>query len=269
MTKYIDISMRLADPLDEFRLFDMAGDAAAAAAAAALYRRVAPRQNGGRCVLAPPLYYLLAAGAADVRAVNDFVLAQARQDRTVAAALGVVEPKYEDDAFRELERLASLGGKGVVWSARAQGVFADDTRLAPLCRRAHELGLRSIFRAAPFSTNEALWRIWRLARECPEVPIVVAGALQTYDYAQFIEANGGGPDNLLYDTAGWTVSTNPVRLLALVGEQRVLFGSGALAPADEAAADLQRHLHRAGIAAAAIERVMWMNAATHLNLELA
>ena len=266
MTKYVDISMRIADPIDEFRLFDMARDGAAAAE---LYGRIAPRAEEGRCVLAPPLYYLLAAGAADVRAVNDHVLAQARQDAKVVATVGVVEPKHDDEAVRELERLASLGAKGVMWSPRAQGMFSDDTRLGPLLRRAHELGLRSIFRAAAYSMNEALWRTWRLARQLPEIPIIVTGALQNYDNGQLIEAGAGGPDNVVYDTAGWTTSTNPVRMLAVLGEERLLFGSGALGPADEAAAALERHLQRSGVAAAVIERVMWKNAASHVRLELA
>ena len=264
MERYVDISLRLVDPLDEHRLFEFPADAAAAEG---LYRRLAPTHAEGRCVIAAPTYYLLAKGAADVQAVNDFVLHQQRLLKQALAAFGVVEPKHQDHAVKELERLAARGAKGVVWSPRAQGVLGDDALMAALCRRAHELGLASMVRTEPYSTNEALWRIWRMASDCPEVPILVTGALQAWDNAQLIASSKSAPLNVLYDTAGWTIATDPLRILDVVGQTRLLFGTAGLGCADEAAAQLQRRLRDGGLCAAATAAVMSGNACGLLGLE--
>ena len=264
MGSYIDVSLRILDPLDEYRLFEFPADAAAARAT---YQRVAPAGTDARCVLTAPTYYLLARGAQDMRAVNDFLLGERQAGGPVAAVFGVAEPKYDHHALQELERLAAQGAAGVIWSPRAQGVFGDDALLASLCRRAHELGLRSMVRAASYSSNEALWRAWRLARYCPDMPILVSGALQNWDNAQSIAAAEGAPENIVYDTAGWTTSTDPARLLDVVGQARLLFGTAGLCCADHAAAELERRLRQAGVSDAAVEAVMWGNAARLLGLE--
>ena len=263
MRRFIDTSLRLADPLDEHRLFEFPADAADASR---LYGRIAPTRAEGRCVLTAPTFYGLARGASDVRAVNDFVLQQRRPDGPVAAVFCVAEPKHQEHALEELERVAARGAKGVVWSPRAQGVFGDDGALVSLCRRAHALGLRSMVRAAPYSTNEALWRTWRLAQECAEIPIVVTGALQSWDNARSIIAAAGAPENLLYDTSGWTVSTDPARILDIVGQARLLFGTGGFGPADRAADELERRLRQGGTSGEAIEAIMYGNAERWLGL---
>jgi predicted TIM-barrel fold metal-dependent hydrolase len=263
MRTYIDVSARVVDPHDEHRLFDLRTEAATAADMTARY---APPPGGpGRCVLAPPIYYQLADGIEDLRAVNDFVLAQRRPDGPVAAVFGVAEPKYGELARREVERLAAAGAKGVVWSARTQGLFADHPLMAELCGHAQGCGLVSMLRTAPYSTNEALWRIWRLAERCGDIPLIVTGALHVYDNAQAVIANCGGPQNIVYDTAGWNVATALDQVLASLGEARLLFGSGGLAPSEEAAVALETFLQRRAQSAAA-ERILWRNSAALLDL---
>ncbi len=264
MPDYIDVSARIVDPSDEYRLFDLTADPQAALA---IIADLGPRQGGGRCVLAPPTYYQLASGVEDLRCVNDFVLAQRKPGGAVCAAFGVAEPKYQDAAIAELARIAALGARGVVWSARAQGVFADDALMADLCHRAHDLGLVSMLRATPYSANEALTRIWGLARRCPDMPLIVSGALMSYDYAQAILSGQGG-DNLLYDTAGWGLASALPHVVSALGAGRVLFGTGGGSPPDEAAAGLRKALQGAGLPGGAVDDILWRNAVRVLGLDV-
>ena len=134
--------------------------------------------------LTPPLYYCLADGIAATRRINDALLANAARIGGLAA--GVVEPKFGDAALAEIERIGSLGARAIVWSARAQGVFINDRLMAELCRFAFAQGLVPMIHSAPFSVNESLERVWSLARQCEDVPMVVAGALASWENVQAI-----------------------------------------------------------------------------------
>jgi len=174
--------------------------------------------------LTPPLYHSLAEGIADNRRINDALLATA--SRIDGHAACVAEPKFGEATMAEIERAASLGTKAVVWSARAQGVFANDRLMADLCRHAFGQGLVPMIHSAPFSINESLERVWSLARKCDGVPMVVVGALASWENVQTICDNGGGPDNLSYDLTGLATTWD---LLSLTGSgctARLLFGSG-------------------------------------------
>lgn len=59
---------------------------------------------------------------------------------------GSVHPDAED-AFSELERIKSLGLRGVKLHPDYQGFFADEERLFPLYRKCAELGLPVVFHA--------------------------------------------------------------------------------------------------------------------------
>lgn len=270
MPGYLDVSLRFVDPLDDFRLFDAVADQRALVEA---YTRLAPRGLGGpgepagQCVLAPPTYYQTAAGVEAMRAVNDFVLGQARARPEIAAAFGVVEPKYEGHAEPELERLAAQGVKGVVWSGRAQGVFVNDALMLSLCAKAHDLGLLSMYLTAPYSSNEALWRILALARRCPDVPVIVSGAMQGYDNAQHVASMLDDPGNVYFDTASWSGSSGFIQFAGRLAEkERLVFGTGGSAPVDQAAGKLRGALAAAGLSEGRIEGVMHRTARKLLGL---
>lgn len=99
------------------------------------------------------------------------------------------------------------------------------------------------------------------------MPVLVSGALQSWDHAQSILAAQGLPQNVLYDSAGWTTSTDPARVLAVVGPRRLLFGAGGLAATALAADQLEQALRQAGTADGVIADVMWRNSAELLSLE--
>ncbi len=178
-----------------------------------------------RRMLTPPVYYSLANGIADNRAINDALLAAAAA-RPGWRAFGVAEPKYGEAAVAEIERLASLGAAGVVWSPRAQGVFGNDRSLADLCIHADKCGLASMIHSAPYSVNEGLWRLWALAAQCPGVPLVMLGAFESWENIQLAREHRGGGDNLFYDLSLLSESWDLDALVGSLGADRLLLGSG-------------------------------------------
>lgn len=172
----------------------------------------------------PPLYYSLADGIADDRRINDALIAAA--SRVNGFAAGVAEPKYGEATLEEIERIAALGARAIVWSARAQGVFANDRLMADLCLHASGRGLVPMIHSAPFSVNESLERVWSLARKCGSVPMVVVGAMASWENVQAIADNGGGPENLFYDLSGLASTWDLASLVGSGCTARLLFGSG-------------------------------------------
>lgn len=215
----VDINRCAVRSAEEFELIETAGIAVRIDAA------LAGARDDVSCLLTPPLYYTLTNGIADNRAINDALLAAASK-RPGWRACGVAEPKYGDVAAAEIERLAALGAAGVVWSPRAQGMFGNDSSLAELCVHAAKCGLVSLIHSAPESVNEGLWRLWALAARCSGVPLVLLGALESWENIQFIREHKGGGENLFYDLSLLSESWDLDALIASLGAERLLFGSG-------------------------------------------
>lgn len=220
MREPIDINYRAVHAAEEFELVDAPGIAARIDARLAV---IGDEPEALR-MLTPPVYYSLANGIADNRAINDALLAAARKLGT--RAFGVVEPKYGDFASAELERLGALGAAGVVWSPRAQGLFGNDPMLATRVRHAARCGLVSMVQCAPYSVNEGLWRLWSLAEQCSDAPIVVLGAFEAWETIQLVRENRGGPANVFYDLSGMSEGYDLDHLFVAMGAERLLFGSG-------------------------------------------
>ncbi|MBV1690578.1 amidohydrolase family protein [Novosphingobium sp. G106] len=216
----IDINFRAVRVSDEYELVD----------SPTIATRIAARLNDAEQepralrLLTPPVYYSLAGGIEDNRAVNDALVAAARE--IGSRAFGVAEPKYADAAAREIERLASLGAVGVVWSPRAQGLFGNDAGLAELIRHAHGLGLLSMVHSAPYSIDEGLWRLWNLAGQCGGAPLVILGAFESWESIQQVRDAKGGPPGVFYDLSAMSEGYDLDHLVASMGADRLLFGTG-------------------------------------------
>jgi predicted TIM-barrel fold metal-dependent hydrolase len=224
MERLIDINCNPFVTGDDFIDFVETREAIALAEALPAIAPGSPDGFAATFQLTPPLYYSLAEGIADTSRINDALIAAARRSGGFAA--GIVEPKFGDAALEEIERIAGLGARSIVWSARAQGVFVNDKLMAGLCRFASEHGLVPMIHSAPFSVNESLERVWSLARKCDDVPMVVAGALASWENVQAICNNGGGPENLSYDLTGLATTWDLASLVASGCTSRLLFGSG-------------------------------------------
>src|SRR5690606_20441870 len=139
----------------------------------------------------------------------------------------VTEPKFGDATLAEIERVAACGARAMMWSARAQGVFVNDLLVADLCHFASERGIVPMIHSAPFSVNESLERVWSLARRCSGIPLVVVGALASWENVQAIADNRGGPENLFYELSGLATTWDLASLVSNGCSDRLLFGSGA------------------------------------------
>ncbi|MCB2074803.1 MAG: amidohydrolase family protein [Novosphingobium sp.] len=187
--------------------------------------RQPPASSGQtRFGLTPPLYYNLADGIAANRRINDALRQAANASGDVW--FGVVEPKFGEAAVSEIHRIAGLGAAGVVWSPRAQGLFASDRSMSAMCRAAADSGLLSMIHSAPFSVNESLDRIWNLATACEGAAIVVIGAFTSWENIQIARNARGGPGNVSYDTSGLGETWDLQGLIADIGADRLVFGSG-------------------------------------------
>jgi predicted TIM-barrel fold metal-dependent hydrolase len=221
---------------------------------------VPQRSPSATFALCPPIYYSLANGIGDNRRLNDRMHAIASASGNLF--FGVAEPKYGEAARAELRRIAELGAAGVVWSPRAQGVFADDRQMADICSFAASLGLLSMIHTAPYSINESLVRIWHLAVKCLGIPIVVLGAFASWENLQAIQQPGGGPQNLHYDLSGLSAARDLEGTVAAMGHDRIVFGSGG----PSSMAGIKAIVERAAISDAAKQAILHDNAARLLGL---
>lgn len=86
----------------------------------------------------------IATNATQQRNVNDF--AQSINNKEDTLAFGSVFP-FSEDALYELERIKSMGLKGVKLHPDYQGFEVDDERLKPLYKKISQLGLITVFHA--------------------------------------------------------------------------------------------------------------------------
>ncbi len=85
----------------------------------------------------------IATNAHQMHAVNDFAASINGDD---IVAFGSVHPDAPD-ALDELDRIVSLGLKGVKFHPDYQGFFVDEKRLFPIYKKISDLGLVTVFHA--------------------------------------------------------------------------------------------------------------------------
>jgi len=233
-----------------------------------------PLAADSRIALQPPPYYVLTQGLEDTRRLNDLTRAVADAMGAPVPALapvvlGTVEPHHGEAALEEIDRMArELRFAGIAWRHRAHGTFVDGPIMSKYVARAADNGLVPLLHAMPRSGNEALWRVWRLAEQFPSVPIVVVGALASWDQTQAILAEPNRAKNIIYDTS--SVANGPDALLPLaerLGPERLVFGSGAHCDEPLDAAQPAGELTRSNLPAPLQRAILWDNAAKLFNLE--
>jgi predicted TIM-barrel fold metal-dependent hydrolase len=250
MEQPIDVNCRAVRVDDEYELVDCAQIAARIAERLAELQDEPPALR----LLTPPVYYSLAKGIDDDRTINDALIAAAH--RLGSRAFGTVEPRFGDAVAAEIQRLGALGAAGVVWSARAQGMFGNDHLLAEHIRQASRCGLVSMVQASSYSINEGLWRLWALAEQCDGAPLVVLGAFESWEAIQLARENRGGAANVFYEVSAMSEGYDLDHLFAAMGTERLLLGSGG---GDGLAATLGV-LGCSALPPDAREAILWRNA---------
>lgn len=161
------------------------------------------------------------------KSVNDFAVSINKENIT---AFGSVHPD-SPDVFEELERIASLGLKGVKFHPEYQGFFIDEPRMRPIYRKIADLDLITVFHAG---------RDIGFDTPCHCSPQAIAAALPYFNGAPVIAAHWGGwsywygvidelcGKNIYFDTSfGYGTIPRPVvkRIIKLHGADRILFGT--------------------------------------------
>jgi predicted TIM-barrel fold metal-dependent hydrolase len=171
--------------------------------------------------------YLRPEGLADTRRVNDGIAAYRDANPTrFPAAVGVVEPLYGPAGLDELDRVQrELGLAGVSFHTRFQGVTTDSPLVRKMIARMADLGLVPFVHALAEIADEALWRVANVARDFPDVPILVLDAFSSIEQCQQVLLIAEIAPNLIFDTAlAYTVDLI-TPLVKRHGADRVVFGT--------------------------------------------
>ncbi|HOS01815.1 MAG TPA: amidohydrolase family protein [Candidatus Hydrogenedentes bacterium] len=207
------------------------------------------------------------------RIENDYVGACCAQHPDTLIGFASVHPLEPDPVKTFEEAVRRYGFKGLKLHPRFQGVAADDPRVAPLARKAAELGL-------PVAIDALLWKPTPLKLQ---LPINVDGLCKQVPEARIIMAHAGGFHFL--DTLAVAVANPNVHLeisvaltffhgtpfedqfmfaLKQLGPKRLIYGSDfpqkpMQASLDESRAILKKH----GFSDADLE---WILGKTFLSL---
>lgn len=159
-------------------------------------------------------------------AVNDFIKSQERDD---IIPFGSVYP-HAENALEELERIHSMGLKGIKLHPEYQQFFVDDEKMKPIYKKISELGLIVLFHAgedfgypAPYhATPERL----RKAAKWIDTPMICAhwgGAGMGEDVLKYL-----CDIPVFFDTAfgyGTMPKDRAQRILDKKGADYIIFGS--------------------------------------------
>jgi predicted TIM-barrel fold metal-dependent hydrolase len=234
--------------------------------------RLALMDEGGvdMALVMPGHSYEQPDGVAATRRQNDRVAAyrDARPDRFPVAA-GVVEPLHGSVSLDELERCATdLGLVGMTFHARFQGVSIDHPWILKLLERMVELKLVPLVHAVQETPDEALWKIAAIARELPDVPMLILDAFSTFEGTRQALMVARDHPSLLFDTALCASFTFIEGFIREVGSHRVIVGSDLYTPSSALIRriDIVEQVRRSSLSDSAKEDVLWANASQLFSL---
>lgn len=196
--------------------------------------RLAIMDAGGvrQAAVIPGHGYLRPQGLLDTARVNDQIAAyrDAHPDR-FPVAVGVVEPLYGKAGLAELERCrVELGLAGISFHTRFQGVSIDNVWVRRYVERMAELGLAVVMHAIPDNTDEALWKVAQLARDLPDVDMLVLDAFSEFESTKQATFVADSCPRLLFDTS-LTYTFDFIEVFARrFGAERVVFGTDLYSP---------------------------------------
>jgi uncharacterized protein len=218
----------------------------------------------------PSLQYDRTDGIDNTRRVNDAIAAyRDAHPEYFPCAFGTVEPLHNSSAcVEEINRLASLNMKGVVWHSRFQGVFLADRRLDPLVDAASAHGMVVLIHIIAESTMEPPWALEALAERHPETTFVALDAFTGPSQSEHIIHIARRRPNVLFETAGaFPLGRVLERFIAAVGHRQLIFGSDFYAsPPWWRAPQTLVELQAAPLDKDVLEDILWRNAHSLLGL---
>lgn len=186
---------------------------------------------------------------------------------------GTVHPDAED-AVEEVERISSLGLRGLKFHSEYQFFRPDEERMYPVYRKAAELGLFLVFHGGwdPYGRSGEILATPRsfanLAGKFPELTIVAAhmGGMKLFDEVEDCLAGSFG--NVYFDTgvvAGHISDEQLCRIIGSHGADKILFGSDV--PWDEPSNEIEM-IERLPLTYEEKELIFYKNAERILNINL-
>lgn len=174
-------------------------------------------------------------------------------------------PYWRDDAVRDVDHAAVLGAKGLKLHPFMDGAFLanDPVLVDPLLAAADRHGLAVLFHSG-WGFNSMPGLIVDIAKRFPSVPVVI-GHSGRYGYHREAAAVGADVSNVLYDVSGLSTPHAIEELAALVGPERVLFGSDH--PYSPLGFELEKLVRWTRLAPAAIAQIAGGNTCRMLSLD--
>ena len=201
------------------------------------------------------------------RIINDWAAAQAG-DRIIP--FGSVHPDAED-ALQELERIKSLGIKGIKLHPDYQNFYIDEKRLYPIYRKCAELSLVIVFHSgvdvlSPDNVHATPDMCLRAFKAVPEMTMVLAHLGGNDLWEEVYEKLAGLEGNLYFDTAlvgGRCPDSLIKKIIRKHGADRILLASDC--PWHDTSSEINT-IKRLGLSNEEIEMIFHKNAERLLGI---
>lgn len=158
---------------------------------------------------------------------NDFLLEEAKNHPSFIPFSSFYPFMDPRDAAKELERVKSLGSKGIKMHPDFQKYFIDDANAVEIYRICAELGLPVLFHVGDKNTDYSTpQRVLNVAEKVPDLKIIAAH-LCGYSVWDDAEKYLIGTD-VYTETSDALLDLEPERVLAMIrrhGAEKVMFGS--------------------------------------------
>jgi hypothetical protein len=181
---------------------------------------------------------------------NDRVLKLAARHEGVLAGMATVNPWYGKKAIAELRRVAGNGAVGLKLHPLLQGFALCDPLVHPVIEAAQQLDLAVYAHTGSPPYAEPL-QLAELARTFPDARFILGHGGST-DFKADALAAAQLAENIVIETS-WTLPERLLRLVEVLGANRVMFGSDA--PHSSLKLELANH-RSASLDAASMAEVM-------------
>jgi predicted TIM-barrel fold metal-dependent hydrolase len=153
-------------------------------------------------VLQPSHGYLRTDGLMATMRLNDRMVDYMLFTPDRFCVLGTTEPMYGMARVHEVQRIASMGLRGVAWHHRFQGCYIDSRWMWPILEAMSDLELIPLVHVNVESSMEAHWRLQRLALDFPNLTFLAMDGLWSYERARHALASAGITPNVIWDMGG-------------------------------------------------------------------
>ena len=202
-----------------------------------------------RAVLQPSHGYLRTDGLAATMRINDRMVEYMSLAPERFWALGTTEPMHGTAGVGEVDRIASLGLKGVAWHHRFQGCYIDSRWMWPTLDRMATLELVPLVHVNVESSMESHWRLQRLARDFPGLTFLAMDGLWSYERARHALFSASVTSNVIWDMGGPVCYVSAAEWVERNGSTNLCFSADLHYGAQEAEREvpLLKHIEASGL----------------------